>query len=168
MSADQKAAAGAPSTEGTANQPIVREAGEGRLVEALGARITLRAMSEETGGRYGCVEYLAPPGFGGPPPHAHGFDEVFYVLEGEFTFRLGDRTVRAGAGALVCVPGHVTHTFANPGQSPAKFLGFVIPGGFERYFLELPDLIARHGYPPPPQVMAELSRKYDVTVPPPQ
>jgi hypothetical protein len=31
-------------------------------------------------------------------------------------------------------------------------------------FLELPDLIARHGYPPPPAFLAELAAKYGVHV----
>lgn len=154
---------GFPAEDTAASTPIVREPGDGTVVEALGAHITIKAMREQTSGRYGCVEYLAPPGFRGPIRHIHpGFDEVFYVLEGEFTFRLGDREVRAGAGAFVHVPGVTPHTFANPGKVPAKFVGFAMPGGQEHFFLELPDLIARHGYPPPPSVMAELTQKYGV------
>jgi mannose-6-phosphate isomerase-like protein (cupin superfamily) len=145
------------------SDPIMRPPGDGTTVEALGARVTLKALAEQTGGRYGCLEYVAPPGFRGPVVHTHpATDEVFYVLEGQFTIRVGDREVQAPAGTLVHVPGHLAHTFANPGQTQARFLGFLVPGGMEHLFFELPEIIARHGYPPPPPVMAELSRKYGV------
>src|ERR687885_373451 len=116
MSPETNTAAGGHAIEEASNSPIVRAAGEGTVVEALGAQITLKATSQQTGGRYGCMEYLAPPGFRGPILHTHpGVDEVFYIVEGEFTFRLGDRDVCAPAGTLVHVPGAVAHTFANPG-----------------------------------------------------
>ena len=48
---------------------------------------------------------------------------------------------------------------------PSRFLGLVIPGGWEAYFDELPDLIAKHADPPPPKVMADLGRRYNVIKP---
>jgi mannose-6-phosphate isomerase-like protein (cupin superfamily) len=142
---------------------------EGARVEVLGARVTLKATSADTGGAYGCLEYIAPPAYAGPPPHWHrAMEEIFVVLEGELTLRLGEREVVAGPGAFVQVARGTAHTFANRGAGPVRFLGLVVPGGWEGYFAELPGLVAAHSYPPPPAVMAELMARYDVVpVPPP-
>jgi mannose-6-phosphate isomerase-like protein (cupin superfamily) len=152
------------------NRAVVRGPGEGtaRSFPSMGVELIFKVVSEDTGGRYACYEYLAPPGYGGPPPHTHPhFDEGWYVLEGELTLRVGEQTVTAAAGSFVHVPGATVHSFANPGPKPVRFLGLLIPGGFEGYFEELPALVARHGYPPPPAVMQELTRKYGVEPAPP-
>lgn len=150
------------------NHPVVRGPGEGTVYSTLGVEVIFKVISGDTGGRYAFYEYLAPAGFAGPPPHTHaGFDEAWYVLEGTLQMRVGDERVAAPAGTFLHVPGATVHAFANPGQAPARFLGLLIPGGFEGYFAELPEIVARHGYPPPPAVMAELARKYDIVNLPP-
>jgi quercetin dioxygenase-like cupin family protein len=107
----------------------VREPGDGKAIATMGITMTFMFVSEDTGGRYACYEYVAPPGFGGPPPHTHpGFDEAWYVLDGEVTLQVGERTVTATAGTFLHVPGATVHTFANRGAAPAKFLGLIIPG----------------------------------------
>lgn len=74
---------------------------------------------------------------GGPERHSHpGFDETFYVLSGEWDFTVGDRTIRAGAGAVVHVPPGAFHAFASTGRFDGKFIGVAVPGGIEDYFEE--------------------------------
>src|SRR5882762_7798508 len=47
--------------------------------------------SEQSGGEVAVIEGSTLPAvFAGPPLHLHDFDEAFYVLEGELTFRLSD------------------------------------------------------------------------------
>jgi mannose-6-phosphate isomerase-like protein (cupin superfamily) len=157
------------STAPTPSREVVLAPGEGKTIEAQGARLTVKASSADTGGAYALVDYVAPPHYAGPPPHVHrATDEAFFVLEGQLTVRLGERTVEAGPGAFVQVARSTVHTFANHGDVPARFVGVLVPGGFEGYYEELPGLIARHGYPPPPAVMAELARRYDVAAAPSQ
>ena len=48
----------------------------------------LLLLSEESGGAISVIEVASSAGFAGPPLHHHDFDEGFYVLEGELTFRL--------------------------------------------------------------------------------
>lgn len=49
-----------------------------------------------TNGAYGLFESQMPAGFS-PPLHVHhGEDEAFWVLEGNFSFRCGDQTIRVG------------------------------------------------------------------------
>jgi len=51
-------------------------------------------------------------GSGPPQVHVHDEDdEAWHVLEGTLRFRLGERTVDAGAGATVFVPARVPHTY---------------------------------------------------------
>jgi quercetin dioxygenase-like cupin family protein len=101
---------------------------------AAGPRVLLR--SEESEGEVGVVETRPSPGTG-PPLHQHDFDEAFYILEGELTFRLRDETIRAGPGDLVFAPRGVPHTFANLSDAPARQLIVITPAGFERYFARM-------------------------------
>jgi len=110
--------------------------GEGESVWLLGDLYTFKAVSEDTGGAFALWETTSPPQ-GGPPPHLHHReDETFYVLEGEMEFWAGGETIRAGAGYFVYIPRGTMHTFKNVGTTPATFLGTVVPGGFEKFFLE--------------------------------
>jgi mannose-6-phosphate isomerase-like protein (cupin superfamily) len=71
------------------------------------------------------------------PLHVHHrTDEAFYVLEGELSVQIGQRHVKAPAGAMVLVPRGTMHRYANEGSSPARFLVIISPAGFEQYFVE--------------------------------
>jgi oxalate decarboxylase/phosphoglucose isomerase-like protein (cupin superfamily) len=84
--------------------------------------------------------FTAAPGSAGPRPHVHRtFEELFYVLEGEFDFLLG---VRVGPGAFVHVPPGVAHDFRNPTGRPARWLGIVYPEALDRYFEQVRALAA--------------------------
>jgi mannose-6-phosphate isomerase-like protein (cupin superfamily) len=55
-----------------------------------------------------------PPG-AGPSLHVHPYAEVFVVLHGQVTFRVGDRTIEAHGGQIVIGPARVPHKFTNTG-----------------------------------------------------
>jgi mannose-6-phosphate isomerase-like protein (cupin superfamily) len=55
--------------------------------------------SEQSAGAVSAIEVTSPAGFKGPPLHHHGFDEAFYVLEGELTFQLRDDVFTRRAGS---------------------------------------------------------------------
>jgi mannose-6-phosphate isomerase-like protein (cupin superfamily) len=142
-------------------EPIVRTPREATPRSVLGGAITVRLRSEETLGRFGLVEQVVPGGYSGPALHVHpDFDEIFYVIEGTLGFRIGKRAHEAGPGTVAFVPRGTPHTFANPGQDAARSLVLVTPGGFERYFEELIDLIARTGRIPPEEELRELGIAY--------
>jgi quercetin dioxygenase-like cupin family protein len=109
--------------------------GEGKALWVAGDLVTLKVVGEDTDGAILLGEEVSPPG-GGPPPHIHHReDETFYVLEGEYEFLVGERTIRADAGSGVHDPRNIPHTFKNVGTTPARMLAFVTPAGFE-VFLE--------------------------------
>ena len=112
--------------------------GEGKVIPLPGARMVFKATSGRSSGDYIVGEFTADPGFAGPRPHVHRtHEELFYVLEGEFDFFLGDRVERLGPGAFVNVPPGVVHDFRNPGTAPARWLGIASPGGLDHYFEEV-------------------------------
>lgn len=91
--------------------------------------------------------------------HVHnGCEESFYVLEGSFTFTLGDREVEATAGDYVLVPRGTPHMMVG-GPDGGRLLTFYVPGGNEEMFVELSKL-PRDAITDP-AARAEIARKYD-------
>jgi len=73
----------------------------------------------------------------GPPTHIHrANDEFFYIVSGEFRFKLGDRVVSTPARSIVFVLRGTAHTFENIGTEPGVLLVGVTPGGLEQMFAE--------------------------------
>jgi len=94
------------------------------------------ASREHTGGALGLFRQTIAPK-SGPPAHIHGAEnEFFYIVSGEFTFKLGDRLVSAPARSIVFVPRGTVHTFQNVGTEPGVLLVGVTPGGLEKMFEE--------------------------------
>jgi quercetin dioxygenase-like cupin family protein len=101
--------------------------------------MTINVTSEQTGGAFSLMEYTVPPGMG-PAPHIHSREaEIFYVLEGTFTFTSPRGTFEGEAGTLVHGPKGTPHGWRNSGATPARLLILVVPGGFEGFFAELGD-----------------------------
>jgi quercetin dioxygenase-like cupin family protein len=96
------------------------------------ASILLR--TEATQDALSLVELEVPAGWDGPPLHHHGFDETFYVLDGEVTFQLGEDLVTRVHGEFVFAARDAVHTLANLSGGPARYLLICTPGGFERRF----------------------------------
>jgi quercetin dioxygenase-like cupin family protein len=75
--------------------------------------------------------------------HVHReHSDVFYVLEGEVTVRLGleDRQVGLSAGTLARVPPGVVHGFRNASDAEMRYLNFHAPGcDFATYMRGLRD-----------------------------
>ena len=113
------------------------------------ARINVILRGEQSGGEIAIMDNVVGAGFFGPPLHHHEFDETFYVLEGELTFRLKDELFTRKQGELAFAPRGVPHTFANPGDADARTLIVCTPAGFERYFDRMAAREA--GIEPPPE-----------------
>ena len=94
------------------------------------------ATRAQTNGALGLFRQTIPAQ-SGPPAHIHrDADEFFYVISGDFDFRLGDRIVNAPAGSVVFIPKGTVHTFKNKGTEPAVLLVGVTPAGLEQKFVE--------------------------------
>src|SRR3954451_13066416 len=123
-------------------------AGEGESVWFTQNRMTIVATAESTGGAFGLTEAIGPAG-SSPPLHIHHRgDEAFWLLEGERTTRLGDRTLPAEPGSFTFLPRGVPHTFVVEGDRPARLLSICAPGGFEGYFAAAGRPAEGDGLPP--------------------
>lgn len=100
--------------------------------------IRLLVPQAATNHQYAVFEENVPP-LGGPPPHMHPDEEVFYILEGEFEFILNDLSTpfRAEAGSVVHVPSNALHTFKNIGPKAGKMVVIITPGRLEQYFRQI-------------------------------
>ncbi|HEU4557602.1 MAG TPA: cupin domain-containing protein [Longimicrobium sp.] len=103
-------------------------------------RAVFKADEDETGSRYSVSEWWVESNRTGVGPHSHeANEELFYVIAGTMTFRVGDRDVDAPAGSFLRIPAGVTHGFENRTPERAGVLNVFIPGGFEQ---NMPAIVA--------------------------
>lgn len=114
---------------------VILAPGEGASVtNPVGGRLTFKVGTAETDGALTAFESIAAPREG-PPLHIHvNEDEIFYVLEGSFRFKLDGELRDAPAGTFVFIPRGAEHTWQNVGDAPGRFLVVTAPAGFERFF----------------------------------
>ncbi|MDP8929257.1 MAG: cupin domain-containing protein [Actinomycetota bacterium] len=121
------------------------------------------AGGSRTAGSVVFGEARLPPGASGPHLHVHSReDEAVYVIEGEMTFTIGERTFEAGRGTLVWLPRNVPHTFANLGRDPVWAFGTTTPAGLEGMFEEQAAYFASLSGPPDEDIIDEIGARYGV------
>ena len=114
---------GAP--DGSAS--YARRAGRRTSVWYMGCLFTVLAGSDDTGGRFGLMEMLAPKGLE-PSRHLHYHDdEGFYVLEGDVTFYIGEEIHEARPGTFVFLPQGVPHSYTFE-TDEVRMLAIIAPG----------------------------------------
>src|SRR2546423_15308949 len=103
------------------NEDRIVAAGTGRRFRVGPNELTVKA-GPETGHTLATVfESTLPPGGGYPLPHVHDqYEEIFYVLEGEIEYRIGDQWTPASAGTTICIPPGIVHAFPNISPHPAR------------------------------------------------
>ena len=147
-----------------------------RTVSLGRLEVVFRVTGEDTGGALAVVEHPIEPGVL-VPPHVHEReDELTYVIEGEIGARVGEQEQRSlGPGQYLWKPRGIPHAFWNASGAPARILDVIVPAGFERFFDELAELIARgagedeideagrrYGHTIVPDWVPELEQRYGV------
>ena len=113
------------------------------------------------------LETVAKPGEPAPLDHVHhSYDEVFYVVEGEFEFRVGDERVRARKGSVVTAPRGSPHTFKNCGDHDGRVLIVGAPGRAALMLEDIGAMVAGTG-PVPADGLAGVYGRHDTTLVPP-
>ena len=125
------------------------------MVWFLGARTWVRATAEQTRGALGLIEHILEPGFASPYHVHHHEDEAFYVLEGQLRFVSEGRSWVVGAGGFAFLPREVPHGFRVEGDTTARCLLLVTPGGFDGFVAELSQ-------PEPPSSAPDLGHLVQV------
>ncbi|MGE5335462.1 MAG: quercetin 2,3-dioxygenase [Nitrososphaerota archaeon] len=147
--------------------------GEGKAIWFANALMVVKAATEETQGRFTCMDQRVPGNYAAPLHVHHDEDEAWYILDGEATFFCGDDRFTARAGAWVFLPRDVPHAFKT-GDHGARLLTFTAPSGFA-------DFVAASGEPAPERVippqgpmdvakLQEIAARYHIEIvgPPPQ
>ncbi len=141
-------------------EAVVHLPGEGERHAAGSSEIVIKATGDETAGTFFLSESTIAPGFPGPPPHRHArLVDMFYVLDGVLTVRLGEETHQLGPGSFACVPAGVVHTFSNPSDNPVRFLNFNTPAGWENYMRDLAEAAKAGALTP--EVIGSVASRYD-------
>jgi mannose-6-phosphate isomerase-like protein (cupin superfamily) len=142
-------------------QAVIHRLGDSERHAAGGSSaVIIKASGDDTAGSFFLSETTIEPGFPGPPPHRHErLHDMFYVLEGVLTMRLGEEAHEIGPGTFVCVPPGVTHSFRNTSDAPVRFLNFNTPAGWENYMRDLGR--AAEAGPLTPDVIGRIASRYD-------
>ena len=104
---------------------------------------TFKADEAESESRYSISEWWLEPHTQGPGAHSHLEDDIFYVIDGTMSLRVGEEWIHATRGSFVLVPGGVTHDFENRGDVRAGVLSLSIPGPFEPHMPGISPVVRR-------------------------
>lgn len=141
-------------------------AGQATLYQSLTDQFWIKVSSADTDEAYTMLEVIVPPGGGPPGLHTHPQQETFYILEGELTIdMLRDgalASVVVHAGDVVHVPGMAPHNYRNVGTVPGCFISIQVPGGFDRFLLELGVPVADPANPPQLSELPDMQRVMEI------
>ena len=126
---------------------IVHVGDPGLLHLGVGAgTYTILISGKDTGGRYTLIDMYVPTG--GPPPHRHDFEEMFYILEGELDVTFRGELHRVGPGQSINVPANAPHSFRVASAGPARMLCLCLPAGQEEFFELVGEKVPSRTSPP--------------------
>lgn len=141
---------------------------EGQAIWFLDTLTFVKATGEQSGGAFGLIEHVAPPGSGSPYHVHHAEEEIFYVLEGELTFISGDDKFTGTAGSYVFLPRDIPHGFKVTGDKPARYLVMTTPAGFEQFVIEMGQpatvLVLPPTRPLDMEKLMSLATKYNIEI----
>ncbi len=144
---------------GTLHSVYGLAAEEGERLAFGEVEVLIKASAETTAGAFALFEENEPVD---TPLHVHQHeDELFYVLEGEHVFQVGEQELRTGPGGLVFAPRGVPHSQRRVVPRTGRVLVVTAPAGLEGFFRELADADAagRLG----PDAYAAASERYGIT-----
>src|SRR6187402_1227563 len=140
--------------------PIHLPPSRGRAYPMGPVRAVFKADGAETRGRYSISEWWLAPHTKGPGLHLHSEDDVFYVVEGTMSIRVGERWISAKRGSFVLAPGGVPHDFENRTAKRAGMLNVSVPGNFEPH---VPGIAEWFRARPPEEARTESPRRKTTT-----
>jgi mannose-6-phosphate isomerase-like protein (cupin superfamily) len=134
--------------------------GEGERLVFGDTTILVRAAAAATAGAFSLIEEVPP--LVDTPLHVHERDdELFYVLEGEHVFRVGDEEFRVAAGGVVFAPRGIPHSQRRVVPGEGRLLVLTAPGGLDGFFRELAT--AHRAGALGPDAYANASRNHGIT-----
>ncbi|HET7677372.1 MAG TPA: cupin domain-containing protein [Candidatus Limnocylindrales bacterium] len=139
-------------------KPHLLEGAEGDRYPLGTISMRLLADAPRTGGVFALAEFSGGEG-AWTVPHIHRqTEESFYVLDGRFTFTLGEEEREVGPGGFIVVPRGKRHLM-RAGTDGGRLLTLWTPGGAEAMFIELSGMPADSLRDP--DVRRALSARFD-------
>lgn len=122
--------------------------------------VHLKLGAKDSNGMLSVFDYTGS-GKGGPPLHVHpDQDEAFFVLEGQYTFLVGDDKHQLQPGDTIFLPRGVPHTWAQQSEK-GKLLFFFHPSGqMEKFF----EHYSQQNSVPPPDVMTKVFSEHGMKI----
>lgn len=100
----------------------------------------VKVSSKDTNGDLTIFEYIGNEK-GGPPLHVHPYqDEIFFIVQGEYLFQVGEEKHNLKEGDTIFLPRTVPHTFAQLTENGKMFFLFQPSGKMEDFFRALGNL----------------------------
>ena len=131
-------------------EPMAIRKDDGEARWWFGALAVIKATAADTGGQISIVEVTEHPGAEAPLHVHHRDDEVFWILDGEVTFEVGDQVIEASAGDYVFGPREIPHRFT-VGERGCRMLFIMVPGGFEDLVRATSEPAPSRALPPTPE-----------------
>src|SRR5512144_1521809 len=116
--------------------PYMHKNEEGQFLQSLGALVSIKATSEQTGGVFNLFEVSCPPDYATPLLIHYTEDVAIYVLDGRLTSFWGNEKKTGVAGSFFYKPRGTPHGFRVEDRTPARILYMTMPAGFDRFVLE--------------------------------
>lgn len=100
----------------------------------------LKLSTKDTGGKLSAFDYTGVQQTG-PRLHMHLWqDEVFFVLDGEYVFQVGEEKQRLQAGDLIFLPRNIPHTWVQLSERGQMFYFLQPAGKMEEFFTKMTEL----------------------------
>ena len=121
--------------------PALGQLAGGQGHESLNERI----LAERSNGTKFLLERLNDvlPGGGRTEPHAHPFDQIYFVKKGTMTIEYGAFKYTAAANSLVVLPNGTVHSNQNLGTEPQSIITLMLPQPAEGQGAGIPFNISR-------------------------
>ncbi len=146
------------------NKGFVVKATESRFGEKtlLGGQSPndIKVSQKDTNGDLTVFEYVGNEK-GGPPLHVHADqDEIFFIVQGEYFFQVGNDKHTLKAGDTIFLPRTVPHTFAQLTDAGKMFFLFQPSGKMEDFFRAIGNLTSA----PTPEQGAKIFADHDMKI----
>ena len=142
-------------------------AGEGRRhghLQLKGVNVNIldvKVSGKDTNGDFVMFEQTGLSPKRGTPLHVHPFqDEVFYVLEGEYHFQVGQDRHQLKVGDSIFLPRNVPHSWVQASERGRMTVTLQPAGKLEEFFVTLAQLKT----PPTPDELAKIFEAHEMKI----
>ncbi len=143
------------------------KAGEGRMhghIKLKGVNsniLDLKISGSDNDGGFALFEQTSLSQGMGTPLHIHHLqDEVFYVIEGNYYFQVGEDKYELGAGDSIFLPMKVPHAWTQVSEKGKMMVLFQPAGKMENFFVKLASM----GHEPSKEEMSKLFADNDMKI----